>query len=245
MPIGAKLQALFIEKGTNVNEVATNTGISANTIYSLIRRDSEKANIDDLYKVAHHLGVTLNYFIDSPEGDIARSHAGAVSPSELNTIKKYRALDVHGTKAVDSILDIEYERCTVRTVDNDEIAENQFRLIQLSLLPASAGFGSFLDGNDSEGISIPATDEYRQVDFAVRVSGDSMEPDYHDGDIVLVREQPSVEVGEVGVFTVDNMGYIKEQGEDCLISRNPDYESIYPNEYESVKCWGKVVGALK
>lgn len=242
MPIGAKLQALFTEKGTNVNEVATITGISPNTIYSLIRRDSEKANIDDLYKVAHHLGVTLNYFIDSPDDPTSSTHGDTFSISEIDKIKKYRALDEHGTDMVDIVLDKEYARCMGLQRNNNITVKH--RAVPFPLLPASAGTGDFLDDDNVEMLEIPATDEYRQVDFALRISGDSMEPTYHDGDIVLVRRQPSVELGEIGIFVVDSLGYIKEQGVNCLASHNRKYNDIFPSEDSDVRCYGKVIGKL-
>lgn len=62
MGIGSTLQRLIESQGTNVNEVATATGVNPQTLYSLIKRDSTKANIDDLYKVAKYLGVSLDYF---------------------------------------------------------------------------------------------------------------------------------------------------------------------------------------
>ena len=39
--------------------------------------------------------------------------------------------------------------------------------------------------------------------FALRVTGDSMEPTIHDGDIVIVRQQPRVENGEIGIVTLN------------------------------------------
>ena len=51
----------------------------------------------------------------------------------------------------------------------------------------------------------------------------------HDenGDIVLVKEQESIEIGQIGIFTIDNSkGYIKKLGDDRLISLNSDYDDI-------------------
>lgn len=62
MGMGAALQRLIASRGSNVNEVATATGVKPQTLYSIIKRDSMKANMDDLYKVAKYLGVTLDYF---------------------------------------------------------------------------------------------------------------------------------------------------------------------------------------
>ncbi len=240
-----KLNSLMIQKGLNNHSLSVQSGIPYTTIDGWYKKGYESAKLSTVKKLSDFFGVSLDYFVDGKSDINNKISANTEEIYIDSTIRKYAQLDEFGKKAVKAVTNIEYERCTVKANDNEETAENQFRQIQLSLLPVSAGFGSFLDSNDSEGISIPATEEYRQVDFAVRVSGDSMEPEYHNGDIVLVREQPSVEVGEVGLFTVDNMGYIKEQGEDRLISRNPDYSDIYPNEYENVKCWGKVVGVLK
>lgn len=62
MGIGKVLQNLIERRNTNVNEVAGATGVSPSTLYSIIKRDSTSANIQDLYKVAHYLGVSLDYF---------------------------------------------------------------------------------------------------------------------------------------------------------------------------------------
>ncbi len=47
-----------------------------------------------------------------------------------------------------------------------------------------------------------------------------MEPVYYDGDIVLIKSQPAVENGEIGIFIIENSGYIKKYGGDRLISLN-------------------------
>lgn len=104
---------------------------------------------------------------------------------------------------------------------------------------AAAGFGYDLSSEDEwTEISVVGTDAARAADFAVEVDGASMEPDFHDGDIVLVKKDPDVQVGKVGLFVHDGMGYIKERGKTCLISRNPDYPDI---EGEA-RCIGLIIG---
>lgn len=94
-------------------------------------------------------------------------------------------------------------------------------------MKASAGTGYDLDNADEwRDVRIYDCAEAYQADFAVEVDGDSMEPDYHDGEIVFVRLSEDVPVGAVGLFVHDGKGYIKERGETCLISRNPEYENI-------------------
>jgi repressor LexA len=95
-------------------------------------------------------------------------------------------------------------------------------------MKASAGAGFDLDNEDEwRDIRIYDCPEAYQADFAVEVDGDSMEPDYHDGDIVFVKLSEDVPVGAVGLFIHDGKGYIKERGEKYLISRNPAYPDIH------------------
>ena len=79
------------------------------------------------------------------------------------------------------------------------------------------------------------------------VSGDSMEPDYHDGDLVLVEripDAPSLESGEIGAFIVGNETYIKQYEEDGLHSLNPQYKPMHFADETSVYLIGRVLGVL-
>lgn len=62
MGIGSKLTKLMKEQDTNANELASKAGVPPTTIYSLIRRDSNRVDIDSLIKIARALGVTAEYF---------------------------------------------------------------------------------------------------------------------------------------------------------------------------------------
>ncbi|WP_405345940.1 XRE family transcriptional regulator [Ruminococcus sp.] len=117
-----------------------------------------------------------------------------------------------------------------------------FTFRRLSENKASAGCGYDLNNPDVwKEVDVVDTHEARQADFTVEVEGASMEPDYHDGDIVYISLASEVPVGQVGLFIRDGKGYIKEAGNGCLISRNPDYEDIYPSD-ENIECKGRVIG---
>ena len=72
-----------------------------------------------------------------------------------------------------------------------------------------------------------------------------MEPTYHDGDKVFVEKCDSVDVGEVGIFVVNGDVYIKELGNNCLISHNEEYKPIRIGENDSVYCCGRVIGVVE
>lgn len=114
--------------------------------------------------------------------------------------------------------------------------------IDICSLPASAGTGVFLDDVTAEPLKIVHTDIAERANYAVRVSGDSMMPEYNDGDIVLVETCPTVNIGEIGIFVVDGEGYIKQYGGDKLISLNPSYPNISLKKCESAFCRGRVLG---
>ena len=85
----------------------------------------------------------------------------------------------------------------------------QYREMPVSNLPASAGTGVFLDEDSFDKVLVPTDSVPQGADFGVRVSGDSMEPNYQDGEIVWVQRCESLTPGEVGVFLYDGDGYLK------------------------------------
>lgn len=86
--------------------------------------------------------------------------------------------------------------------------------------------------------------------FALRVDGDSMvEAGIHQGDMVIVRQQPTAEVGDTVVAIVDDeRGTVKKlarMGEEIhLEPANPDYETIVKDPSE-VEIRGRVVGVIR
>ncbi len=74
---------------------------------------------------------------------------------------------------------------------------------------------------------IPSMDHRRSEDyFALRVCGESMEPNLMDGDIAIVRIQPDVESGQVAVVLIDNQDstvkrVFKSQDGITLVADNP------------------------
>lgn len=123
-----------------------------------------------------------------------------------------------------------------------EQLEEENCYIDICSLPASAGTGVYLDDSRTEPLQIVHTDIAERANYAIRVSGDSMIPEYRNGDIVLVETCPSVEEGEIGIFVVDGEGYIKKYGGDRLISINPKYKDMLLKQYETVYCRGRVLG---
>lgn len=64
MGIGAKLQQLLDEKGKKPGTLASETGISKNTIYAIIKRDNKKVDMAILDAIADNLGVSIDRFFE-------------------------------------------------------------------------------------------------------------------------------------------------------------------------------------
>ena len=95
MGIGTKLSELMKEKGTNANELAQKIGVAPTTIYSMIKRDSKKADIDVLLKIARELGVAAEYFSEEAAAGeeistlAAHFDGGDFTPEELEEIYQF------------------------------------------------------------------------------------------------------------------------------------------------------------
>lgn len=120
------------------------------------------------------------------------------------------------------------------------------RIIKLFSVPASAGFGSFLDEN-------PDADDYettnQECTFAVKISGNSMEPDVHDGDIVLVKACEIVPNARIGIVWYDGKCYCKKIVQTpkgvLLVSINNKYDPIPVNSIDEYRLFGEVVEIIE
>lgn len=116
------------------------------------------------------------------------------------------------------------------------------RTIKIFDVPASAGTGSFLNSEDyteiEVGEEVPAT-----ADFGIRISGDSMEPQFINEQIVWVQQQETLMNGEIGIFFLNGDAYCKKIQNDrdglFLISLNKNM-TLYPfQRMLSSKLWAK------
>ncbi len=162
---------------------------------------------------------------------------------EKKHIKKYRTLDEHGKKLVDNVLNLECER--VESTRTPVIPISNIITLSEFEQPVSAGKGVYLgDGSQTITREVPNTEETRKADFILRVSGDSMEPKYSDGDRILIKRQPDVNIGEEGIFILNNEGFVKVREKDRLVSLNAKYEDILFHNNDNIVCKGKVLGKL-
>lgn len=208
--------------------VCTSCGLS-DSAHSKWKQSAPKS--DTIVKLAEYLNVSTDYLLLGKEPSIPIEYKKLIS--------SYKILSPDNQRMALSLLETMYDV----QVENERLKNIKTITINLMLNMASAGKGSGLEGGDYREIDVVKTPEASIADFAVKVEGDSMLPDYHDGDIVFVKEQSDIEVGQVGIFRINQSeGFIKEYGKDYLISRNPEFDNIVPSEEDQVECLGLVVG---
>lgn len=233
--LGERIRFAREQKGLLQSDLAKLINVKSSGVISNWEKDLNKPDADKIVRLCSVLDVSASFLLD---------YYGKVEIDELNSIetshiKKYRDLDSHGKEVVDFLLNKEYERCTAAAPS----AIVPMRMIQYYQKLASAGDGQIVfDDVPVDLIEIPDVPEYRRVKYAVGVNGRSMEPLYHDGDILLVQPAEDVEIGEIGIFIVDGQSYVKRRQKDFLESVNPEFANIALSE--GATCLGLVVDHL-
>ena len=211
---------------TQLSEILIKNGFKAsNKAVSSWEKDTTEPSASLLLFLCKLLGITDiygEYYGNNPSNPL----------SELNEKGQEKALD-YIQLLVDSG---KFQNATIIPFR---------RTIRLFDIPASAGVGNFLDGDNftevEVGEEVPTT-----AAFGIRLSGDSMEPRFLNGQIVWVQKQDTLNSGEIGIFFLDGNAYCKKLQDDekglYLISLNSTYEPIAINENQTFKIFGKVVG---
>lgn len=167
--------------------------------------------------------------------------APSLSDEAMKLAKDYTHLDLHGRRMVRLVVEEEQTRMkdeaskAARTVPEKIV---RFRVPEYSH-PMSAGTGAEADlefPNDLELVKAPP----RGTSYVAHVTGNSMEPDFHDGDMVFVHAVEEIPVGRIGVFLMNGQQWVKELGHGVLISHNRDYDPIAITD--GTRCQGLVIG---
>ena len=107
----------------------------------------------------------------------------------------------------------------------------------------SAGTGQYIGTSKRETITLPVEFD---ADYVVPVYGDSMEPDYHDGDYIFVKLSVDLSDGDIGVFELYGDTYVKqlviEDDHAYLHSLNKKYKDMLVDADSDFRIIGKVVG---
>lgn len=231
-----KLDMLMEKRGMRRSDLARGSGLPYTTIDGLFKKGADNLKLQTLRSIADYFGVSIDYLVYDDFVDLE-----CADDEERRILARYKELDGMGKKSVMMTLDSHYER-----VQKAREALNAREYVEIPYFEdkAAAGSGYQLNDGGHDMLKVARSRKTDRADFIVTVSGASMEPEFFDGENVLVHAQPDVYEGEVGIFVVNGNGYIKQKGKDRLISLNRKYKDIFVDEYDEFYCAGKVVGKL-
>lgn len=239
MSLHTRIKEARINKGYTQAQLGSIMGVANTTIAGYEKnREPTAAQLGLLSEV---LDVDVSFLL---QDEIRRRHENSATLDEMEKIKKYRILDVHGKRAVDSVLDVEYDRMTHVVEQKNQGAITYITCYDLAV---SAGLGEpwSSDNGYKTRLELPTEQVPENAHYCARVNGDSMEPAYYDGDIVFVQHlDEMIRPGEIGIFFLNGEGYIKQLGDRELISLNPKYAPIPIHEYDDLRCQGRVLGKV-
>lgn len=178
----------------------------------------------------------------------------SISKEDYERIRKYKLISdysLDGAVVVDTVLDREYSIAEKFREQKEQLEKVQRMDMEVAeeIVPlrlwayygkiACVGTGFYFDDIPTDTIEAPDAN----ADFIIGVNGDSMEPDYSDGEKLYIKKVERINPGEIGTFTINNECFLKEYGEGGLVSRNKKYKDIDGNE--DVRLIGKVVGKVE
>ena len=219
--------------------------------YSCWETGARTPNAYQLLALCRALDIddVMGYFLD---GTIRESGVDLLNEEGQELVRQYvRLLNKSG----------EYNRFTMGEDTESKESDNLIDL-ELYLQAASAGTGQFLDNDVHERISLPRTIVPARTEFALRISGDSMEPAFYSEQLAFVKRTVSLNPGDIGIFLLDGESYIKKYEEEMpesdeledymyssgnvqkkpvLVSLNSKYAPIHVTQNNKFSIIGKVL----
>ena len=190
--------------------------------YSAWERGVKEPSKDKVKQLEKILKVPMGYF------------------TEIEIVRLYNTLSNKGKNQV-----VEYARDLVQKEKTQQVISVSENLYEYHVYEKmSAGIGASV--YDDQNYDTVYFNKELAHDFASWVSGDSMEPKYHNGSVALIRETGFDYDGAVYAVVCNNQTYIKRVYRDenglRLVSINPKYKDIFISYDEDPRVVGIIVG---
>ena len=231
------IKRLLSAKGLNPRQLAIALDFKYTTVNDWVNAKTYP-RIDKIEMLANFFNVSKSDLVENKNEEIATTSPVQAIYDQLTPPRQAKAL----TYLEKQLLEQNAEETKI-----NEVSE----VIQLYSYnyydhPASAGTGQYLNDVRVEQIELPIDVD---ADFVIPIKGDSMEPDYHDGDLVFIQTSVDLNDGVIGVFNYNGEAYIKQLVIDTeqayLHSLNPKYKDMPITPETDFRIIGEVVGRYK
>lgn len=233
------LQRLMDEKRVKQADIARLLEVSRSTV-SAYCKGMQMPRMDKVEQLAQYFAVSSSELIEPEKAKIVPLFESDEKP----IVKLFDQLNEQGQNEL-----LDYGEQLLKKPEYQLAQPSPVRHIKHYLVPSAAGYASPIEGEDYELMewdsSVPAG-----ADFCISISGDSMEPFIHDGELVYVRRDSPLNEFDVGIFFVDGNVFCKQwcvdySGTLHLLSANEkrqDANIVIPRDSSrSCICFGKVL----
>ena len=226
--IGENIKRYRLQNGWTQQELGAKIGISKNAIgnYEKGFRSPKK---DTMFDLANAFNISIDDLFPPIQNDSSSNVSQIQSIyDELNPPRQVKVLN--------------YAKMQLNEQENEVSEAIQLYSYDYYDHPASAGTGQYLNDVRVERIELPVDID---ADFVIPIKGDSMEPDYHDGDLVFIQTSVDLNDGVIGVFNYNGDAYIKQlvidKEQAYLHSLNPAYKDMPITPDTDFRIIGEVV----
>lgn len=251
--IGTKIKEYRLQRGLTQKELAVLVDMGDTTIanYEKGFRTPKK---NTLFKISSALSVTIDdLFPPIRKGDTPTASPDLLTQQITDTVVQ---LTPDNKKIVlRTSEELLKEQKNEEETKINEVSEviSLYQVEVVSETAAACGFNYGFGYDDTDRETIEVDEQPPRHDIATKVSGDSMQPDYQDGDILyLVDKGLTTYNGDLAVIAYGDRSYFKkiytENGRLRLVSLNDKYEDIIldfpPAEDTHIKIYA-VIGVYR
>ena len=223
--LGNSIKELRKSKKLTQKNLAELTGFKQNTI-SNHENGNRQLDETDIRVYAEALGVSPQYLFD-------RAKPSSIEVTPTPTASQIQSIyDQLKPPRQGKVLTYAKKQLKEQNEEETKINEVSEKIVQLYGYDyydhaTSAGTGQYLNDVRVERIELPVDVD---ADFVIPIKGDSMEPDYQDGDLVFIQTSVDLNDGVIGVFNYNGEAYIKQlvidEDQAYLHSLNPEYKDM-------------------
>ncbi|VED60453.1 helix-turn-helix domain-containing protein [Staphylococcus simulans] len=227
------LKSLMELKSGTVKAFSNDIGLAYTTVRSILERGVLNAKVENVIKICNGLNIKPEDLMNINDTVMSRTVTTLIKllPPRQRNVLDYanHQLDLQNNTK-DSIVDF-------NDYKDNKVTETSVNGV------VSAGTGEQIF--DEPQFKVAVKGEIPTHDIALQVNGNSMEPMFHDKEIIFIEKTHEIKNGQIGVFIIDGEAYVKkvfvEDDRLTLVSLNKDYPDLHFYENQSVELVGKVI----
>lgn len=240
-----KFNELRKASGMSLDTLSERSGVPKGTLAKITSGATKTPALETVKSLVYAMGYSLADLDETPTNN---KKAPSLSDEAIKVAKDYSVLDGYGKQAVRELIGTEKKRCEETEHFFNRVQETHTpTFINLYSEPAAAGIATPTMGKDYVSYELKPGDP-KGAAFAVRVQGNSMEPEFYDGDIAFVNHDALTD-GDIGVFCVDGGTVIKQYHETLIgtylfsLNRKRDDADVFISidSNQTVVCQGRVI----